>query len=64
MALSNIDKSFVKSQNVTRPLTGVATVKAVEKLSSFSGVTVEVAKWQNDLMLRREHSGAFSRFRV
>lgn len=55
MALSNIDKSFVKSQNVNRPLTQVATVKAAGKLSSFSGVIVEVAKRQNDLMLRREH---------
>lgn len=58
MALSNVDKSFVKSQNVNRPLAWVA----VEQLSSFSAA--KVAKRQNDLMLQREYSGAFSRFRV
>lgn len=32
IALSNIETSFVKSQNVNKPLTWVAAVKVMEKL--------------------------------
>lgn len=55
-------KCWQKFCQITK--TWVAAVEAAEQLSSFSGVNLEVAKRQNEPTLRREYSGALSRFRV